>query len=45
MEFVLLCLGVLFLLVCAVQSIFINWNLKEIIVVLCQIGNYQEKQR
>jgi len=36
MELILLAVAVLCLLVCAVQSIFINANLTEIIILLCR---------
>jgi len=42
MELALLGLCTLFLLVCVVQSIFINANLKELIILLCRVVNNQE---
>jgi hypothetical protein len=44
MELALLGLCTLFLLVCAVQSIFINANLKELIILLCRVVNNQESK-
>jgi hypothetical protein len=41
-EFILLCFGVLFVLGCGAQLVVINANLKEVIVLLCRIINYQE---
>lgn len=42
MEIILIGLGAFFLFGCVVQLVFINWNLKEIIVLLCRLINHQE---